>query len=61
MKKYVCKRCNEEFYDYISNNRKFCSEACLKGLNKGKTYEDYLREAGIKKIKIDRLNYWIKI
>jgi len=28
MKKYNCKNCKKEFWDYISNNRVFCGKKC---------------------------------
>lgn len=35
--KIICKQCDKEFKDYLSNKRKFCSKECLNGWQIGKS------------------------
>lgn len=51
-KKYYCKNCEQEFYDLIKANRKFCSNSCAASFNNSKrNHSDCTKE----KIRISRI------
>lgn len=64
MKKIICKQCNMDFFDFPSNDRKFCSKACKNqsqigkpALNKGRKGKKAWNK-GISYHALEKHNLW---